>query len=239
MYIASYDSNGGLISMYVAQCYPNDRLIVMCVACNDFYLYKWPSYTRISICCIIWFKWPSYLHSGISCKTISLYWIRDQHIIHWHDTDWYKICTVISWRGEYHSPVIFVQVILYTKNHFVTKPITIDISENTLLFVTLSFHFIYLFISNEIMVPCIWCVVTPVQIVVILRSFNMMTPSYGNVFCVTGLLWGESGGFTTGFPSQRPVARSFFVFFDMSEQRWTNSGVTIDLRHHGDHVTSP
>ena len=32
-----------------------------------------------------------------------------------------------------------------------------------------------------------------------------MTSSYGNIFCATGPLWGETTG---GFPSQRPVTRS-------------------------------
>ena len=37
----------------------------------------------------------------------------------------------------------------------------------------------------------------------------MMTSSNRNIFRVTGPLWGES----TGFPSQKPVTRSFDVFF--------------------------
>ena len=40
----------------------------------------------------------------------------------------------------------------------------------------------------------------------ILTSWN------GNVFRVAGPLWGEA---TDGFPSQRPVTRSFDVFFDL------------------------
>ena len=41
---------------------------------------------------------------------------------------------------------------------------------------------------------------------------NMMTSSDGNIFRIAGPLWGES---TCGFPSQRPVTRSFDVFFDL------------------------
>ena len=53
-----------------------------------------------------------------------------------------------------------------------------------------------------------------------------MTPSNGNIFRVTGPLWGE---FTGEFPSQRPVTRSFDVYFylclnnqlsNKSWQRW-------------------
>ena len=40
----------------------------------------------------------------------------------------------------------------------------------------------------------------------------MMTSSNGNIFHVTGPLWGETTG---GFPSQRPVTWNFDVFFDL------------------------
>ena len=51
----------------------------------------------------------------------------------------------------------------------------------------------------------------------------MMTSSKGNIFRVTGHLWGE---FTGEFPAQRPVTPSFDVFFDLclnkrlSKQSW-------------------
>ena len=41
---------------------------------------------------------------------------------------------------------------------------------------------------------------------------NMMTSSNGNIFRVTGHLYGE---FTSEFPAQRPETRSFDVFFDL------------------------
>ena len=53
----------------------------------------------------------------------------------------------------------------------------------------------------------------------------MMTSSNGNIFRVTGPLCGESTG-PGEFPTQRPVTRSFDVFFDMrlnkrlSKQPW-------------------
>ena len=53
----------------------------------------------------------------------------------------------------------------------------------------------------------------------------MMTSSNGKIFRVTGLLCGEFTG-PGEFPSQRPVTRSFDVFFDMclnkqvSKQSW-------------------
>ena len=55
---------------------------------------------------------------------------------------------------------------------------------------------------------------------------NMMTSSNGNIFRVTGPLCGEFTG-PDEFPSQRPVTRSFDVFFDLrlntrlSEQSWS------------------
>ena len=42
----------------------------------------------------------------------------------------------------------------------------------------------------------------------------VMTSSNGNILRVTGPLWGEPP-VTGGFPSQRPVTRSFDVFFDL------------------------
>ena len=43
---------------------------------------------------------------------------------------------------------------------------------------------------------------------------HMMTSSNGNIFHVTGPLWGEFTG-PGEFPTQRPVTRSFDVFFDL------------------------
>ena len=54
----------------------------------------------------------------------------------------------------------------------------------------------------------------------------MMTSSNGNIFCVTGPLCGEFTG-PGEFPAQRPVTRSFDVFFDLrlnkrlSKQPWS------------------
>ena len=53
-----------------------------------------------------------------------------------------------------------------------------------------------------------------------------MTSSNGNIFRVIGSLWTKSTGHqwiplvTNGFPSQRPVTRSFDVFFDTSPNKW-------------------
>ena len=43
----------------------------------------------------------------------------------------------------------------------------------------------------------------------------IMTSSNGNIFRITGPLWGEFTG-PGGFPSQRPVARSFDALFNLS-----------------------
>ena len=42
----------------------------------------------------------------------------------------------------------------------------------------------------------------------------MMTSSNGNIFCVTGPLWGEPTGHRW-IPPQRPVTRSFWIFFGL------------------------
>ena len=56
-------------------------------------------------------------------------------------------------------------------------------------------------------------------------GLSMMTSSNGNIFRVTGPLCGEFTG-PGEFPTQRPVTRSFYVFFDLrlnirlSKQPW-------------------
>ena len=66
---------------------------------------------------------------------------------------------------------------------------------------------------------------------------TVMTSSNGNIFRVTGLWWGESTG---GLPSQRPVTRSFDVFFDLhlkkrlnkqSRHRWFETPLHSFWRH--------
>ena len=58
-----------------------------------------------------------------------------------------------------------------------------------------------------------------------IRHMSMMTSSNGNIFRVTGPLCGEFTG-AGEFPTQRPVTRSFDVFFDLrlnkrlSKQPW-------------------
>ena len=57
----------------------------------------------------------------------------------------------------------------------------------------------------------------------------MMTSSNGNIFRVTGPLYGE---FTVSgeFPAQRPVAQSFDVFFDLRPNKrplWRHYNVTL------------
>ena len=57
-----------------------------------------------------------------------------------------------------------------------------------------------------------------------------MTSSNENIFRVTGHLCGESP-VTGEFPSQRPVTRSFDVFFDLHLIGWVNNLEAGDLRH--------
>ena len=49
----------------------------------------------------------------------------------------------------------------------------------------------------------------------------MMTSSIGNIFCVPGPLCGEFIGHRW-IPPQRPVTRSFGVFFDLRLNKWLN-----------------
>ena len=70
---------------------------------------------------------------------------------------------------------------------------------------------------------------------------NMMTSSNGNIFRVTGLC--EGSPVTAGFPSQRPVTRSFDVFFDLrlnkrlskqSRRRWLETPSRSSWHHCND-----
>ena len=78
-------------------------------------------------------------------------------------------------------------------------------------------HFILHYISN--MKACISYTshnmsMALSSIVLLLLYHHMMTSSNGNIFRVTGHLCGEFTG-PGEFPSQRPVTRSFDVFFDL------------------------
>ena len=72
---------------------------------------------------------------------------------------------------------------------------------------------------------------------------NMMTSSNGNIFRVTGpLCWNPS--VTGGFPSQRPMTRSFDIFFDLRlektvEQDNRDVGDLRRLRTHHDVTVMP
>ena len=54
---------------------------------------------------------------------------------------------------------------------------------------------------------------------IIISVYNIMMSSNGNIFCFIGPLWGDPP-VTGGFPSQRPVTRSFDVIFDLHLNRW-------------------
>ena len=64
------------------------------------------------------------------------------------------------------------------------------------------------------------------------KSAIMMKPSNGNIFRVTGHLCGSSP-VTGEFPAQRPVTRSFDVFFDLNG--WISNRKAADLRSHRAH----
>ena len=63
----------------------------------------------------------------------------------------------------------------------------------------------------------------------------MMTSSNGDIFRVTGPLWGESTGHRW-FLSQRPVTRSYDVLFDLRlENNEANNRDAGHLRRYGAH----
>ena len=63
-----------------------------------------------------------------------------------------------------------------------------------------------------------------------------MTSSNGNIFRVIGLLRvGGNSPVTCEFPSQRPVTRSFDLFFDLRlNNGWVNNREVGDWRRHYD-----
>ena len=63
---------------------------------------------------------------------------------------------------------------------------------------------------------------------------TMMTSSNGNIFRVTGPLWGEFTG-PGEFPAQSPVMRSFDVFFDLRPNKRLSNCEAGDLRRHRGH----
>ena len=63
----------------------------------------------------------------------------------------------------------------------------------------------------------------------------MMTSSNGNIFRVTGHLWREFTG-PSEVPAQRPMTRSFGVFFDLRlNNDWVNNREAGDLRRYRAH----
>ena len=66
-------------------------------------------------------------------------------------------------------------------------------------------------------------------------AVHMMTSSSGSIFRVTGPLCGEFAA-PGDFPAQRPVTRSFDVFFICAWiNDWVNNHEAGDLRHHRGH----
>ena len=65
-------------------------------------------------------------------------------------------------------------------------------------------------------------------------SRYMMTSSNGNIFCVTGPLCGEFTGHGE-FPAQRPVTRSFVIFFDLRPNLRLSKQSGGDLRRNHAH----
>ena len=63
-----------------------------------------------------------------------------------------------------------------------------------------------------------------------------MTSSNGNIFRVTGPLCGELTGHRWIPHTQRPVTRSFDIFFDLRlKKNWVNIREAGDLRRHHTH----
>ena len=69
------------------------------------------------------------------------------------------------------------------------------------------------------------------KFVSVMTVISMMTSSNGNIFRVTGPLCGEFTG-PGELPVQRPVTRSFDVFFDLRQNKRLNNREAGDFWRH-------
>ena len=76
-----------------------------------------------------------------------------------------------------------------------------------------SWNFVIVVLWNGLS-PHVWRKPSDIWIKMINAIKNIMTSSHGNIFLVSGHLCGEFTG-PGDFPAQRPVTRSFDVFFDL------------------------
>ena len=177
-----------------------------------------------------------YLHSGISCKTISLYWIRDQNIIHstWHwliqDMHCDFLARWISLACDFRPGNSVYQEPLCDKTYYYRY-----IWKYTFIcYFIISFHILIYFQWDHGAMYLMCCNTSPnCRDIAILQHDD-------------AIIWKR---FLRHWPFVRvirwihhriPITKaSSAELFCFLWYEWTNSGVTIDLRHHGDHVTSP
>ena len=118
--------------------------------------------------------------------------------IAWFNHFWKPICVVSGTSVCCFDPKLYWSIGRTKCSYYSTR---VDLYSHQILLIT----------DQQVMA---WC-----------HKFNMMTSSNGNIFHVTGPLCGEFTG-PGEFPSQRPVTRSFDVFFDLrlnkrlSKQPW-------------------
>ena len=107
-----------------------------------------------------------------------------------------------------------VWLTIYTKIH--KTWLESDISESTIL-------------PHKATTASLWNTIWPTL------SFKcMMTSSNEKISALLNLCEGNPS-VTGGFPSQRPVTRSFDVFFDLCLNGWVNNRCTVCLRRHNAH----
>ena len=142
------------------------------------------------------------------------------------------LSSLISVRVHLHDAFYQSALFAFCAGNHGDSPHKGQVMRDTVSFLVLCFEsamsvHISSYTSHEVDINRIAAQVTPNAAVSATITFgHMMMSSNGNIFSVTGPLCGEFTG-PGEFPTQRPVTRSFVVFFDLrldkrlSEQPWS------------------
>ena len=134
--------------------------------------------------------------------------------------------TYIFTKCQFHGPVfqitLFLEKFVFSMHKYISRTHTYLVKTICAL-ITWHAYSIYCPNANQNFWP--YSELIAGMVYEFLDQNNMMTSSNGNIFRVTGPLCGEFTG-PGEFPAQRPVTRSFDVFFDLrlnkrlSKQPW-------------------
>ena len=133
--------------------------------------------------------------------------------------------------NHFHSSETALSPWSISSNRWLINPTKWGLTLDTFINAFCSYFLCFKYINEDVHEHCFWSAQFDVSVTVPIRKFrdadespcerfhhywanNMMTSSNGNIFRVTGPLCGEFTG-PGEFPTQRPVTRSFDVYFDL------------------------